>query len=201
MAKSFTKPELTTVKVPPGTKIVQAEPIPDKKYKLLSEDQQKIMKGHVATIDSLGKRIESLEIENNSLHNELHAALEEESISPIDKKLSAAIVADLAARVGTAIVDHVATDVMENFKFIPAARNMTIRFVAKEMLWTDPDSMQQLIIDEWKKHVAKHLQCRVENIEEHLRISLVIPQLSASSRINKKKKEPPILDLDEDVEV
>lgn len=119
---------------------------------------------------------------------------------PLEKQIVDAIVSDLAARTGAAVINHVAQDVMDNFKFIPAARNMTIRFEAKDMLWADYTSLQAEIIEAWQAHVAKHLQCFVEDIDEHLKISIEVPKLTVSSTRKKNKKERD-LDLDKRDEV
>lgn len=180
--------ELKTVSLPEGVKIISEKAQEHLKLKKLTNTQ------HNELVE-LRKKLKRVNMELESWEKEYDKQTFE-GIKPIDIKLADAIIADLAKRVGGAIIDHIAKNVMENFKFIPAARNMTIRFTAKEALWTDPDSLQQLIVDEWKKHVAVSLKCEVENIDEHLRISLVIPQLRVSSRIDKKKKELPALDLD-----
>jgi len=185
-----------------------AAPILDIKYKLLSEDLRKLLKERTDEFNQLEKIVDVMNqkfvIQQNQI-KELREREETEikrqqtlaeaqqntlvtSHDDIEKKLADAIIADLADRVGKAVIDHVAQEVMDNFKFIPAARNMTIRFVAKEMLWADYTSLQAEIIEAWQSHVAEHLKCSVEDIDEHLKISMEVPKLTVSSKREKSKK-------------
>ena len=123
--------------------------------------------------ESLAKAYEDLDEVSKSDE----VVLEEEIIKRISD--------DIGTRIGQAVVEHIAHEASKTFRAFPAAKSISLNFNAKDLIWTDPNSLQRYVIEQWKKQLAGIMQISITELDEVIRVSVIVPEIRTASRIRR----------------
>jgi len=130
------------------------------------------------------KRI--LDKRQNILKQIKNKPLSEKNISD---KIVDKLVEEISNQTVAAVIKHIADTVQHTFNDIHGAKNVTLRFEAKKLLWVDPTSLQNHIIKCWEDHVKDELEIKSGVFQNNqYKIDLTIPEFRYKTKINKKIK-------------